>query len=257
MRGFPVAPIIRAHPRACKRRNARECKYFVSVIRSVRHISCLFDPAAGAAHRALPQPVFFIALGLRPLGGEHAVAHAQGAHLVHALPEADGKARQRRCAEGGRLHHFRAVHRNTQQVGLEAKHHVAYARPAVHAQHGDLAACVLPHGVHQVGHLEGDGLEHRAGDVGARRPARHADDAAARVHIPVRRAEAGEGGHEIDTSRVRHALGKKVALMRGADQPQLVAQPLDGASGVEHAALKRVDRFSAEAPRHRGHKARA
>ena len=32
---------------------------------------------------------------------------------------------------------------------------------------------------------------------------------------------------------------------------------MDGAAGVEHAALKRVDRFSAEAPRHRGHKARA
>ena len=93
------------------------------------------------------------------------------------------------------------------------------------------------------GHLEGDGLGTARGNVGACRPTRHADDAAARVHIPVRRAETGEGGHEIDTSRVRHALGKKVALMRVPISPSSSRSHWMALPALNTLPLKRVDRF--------------
>ena len=37
--------------------------------------------------------------------------------------------------------------------------------------------------------------------------------------------------------------------MRRADQAELVAQPLDGAAGIEHAALERIGRLAVDRPR--------
>ncbi len=54
------------------------------------------------------------------------------------------------------------------------------------------------HGIEHVGHLEGDALQGGAGDVARLRAAAKANDQAAGVRIPVRRAQAGKGGHEDD-----------------------------------------------------------
>ena len=71
-------------------------------------------------------------------------------------------------------------------------------------------------------------------------PAGQADDRPARVGVPVRRAEPGERGDEVDVvvrvERGRHALG----LGRLGDDPEPVAQPLDRGAGDEHGGLERV-----------------
>ena len=90
-----------------------------------------------------------------------------------------------------------------------------------------------------------------------RRAPRDADNTAARIHIPVRRAKAGEGGHKVDPARIAHALCQRIALVRGRDDLQLVAQPLNGRTRVENAALDRVGRFAADVPAHGRHQSRA
>ena len=58
--------------------------------------------------------------------------------------------------------------------------------------------------------------------------ARQPDDRAARPHVPVRREEARERGHEVDAAGVGHARGDRLGLGGGADQAEVVAEPLDG-----------------------------
>ena len=79
--------------------------------------------------------------------------------------------------------------------------------------------------------------------------ARQADDRAAGVHIPARCAETGERGHEVHAAVIRHALGQNVALVCRSDQAELITQPLDGAAGIEHAALERIGRLTIDRPR--------
>ena len=58
--------------------------------------------------------------------------------------------------------------------------------------------------VEQVGHLVRDALDGGARDVAGGRAARDADDGAARVGVPVRRAESREGRHQVDAAVVGH-----------------------------------------------------
>ena len=94
--------------------------------------------------------------------------------------------------------------------------------------------------VEHVGALERDRLERGARDVRRGGAAREAEDRAARVGVPVRRAEAGERRHEIDAAVVGHARGERLDLRGRADDPQAVAQPLHDGAADEHAALERV-----------------
>ena len=79
--------------------------------------------------------------------------------------------------------------------------------------------------------------------------ARQADDRAAGVHIPARRAETGERRHKVHAAVIRHTLGQNVALVCRADQAELVTQPLDRTAGIEHAALERICRLTVDRPR--------
>ena len=88
----------------------------------------------------------------------------------------------------------------------------------------------------------------RPRDVAGRRAARDADDRAARVRIPVRRAEAGEGRHEVDAAVVGHGRRERLDVGRLLDDAQAVAQPLHDRAADEHAALERVLGASAHRP---------
>ncbi|MNS73797.1 hypothetical protein D3C72_1072480 [compost metagenome] len=66
-----------------------------------------------------------------------------------------------------------------------------------------------------------------------------AGDRAARVGIPVRCAQAGEGGHHHDTATVGHAFGKLLHLAAVFDGAQAVAQPLHYGAADEDAAFQR------------------
>ena len=186
----------------------------------------------------------------------NAVTAAQGAQLVRVLPHAAAQPRQRRRAEGGGLHHLRPIHWDTQQVGLHLQQDVRHACSAVGPQQCDVAACVLPHGQHQIRHLRGDALQHRPCDVPPVRAPCDAQYRAPCVHIPVRRAQPRKGRHHHHAAAVRHGRGQRVDLRRGGDDLQLVPQPLYGAAAVKNAALQRVGRLAVHLPRHGAHQPR-
>ena len=112
------------------------------------------------------------------------------------------------------------------------------------------------HGLNQIRHLEGDGVQHRPGNVGLGGATGQPHDGATGVHVPVGGAQAGEGGHHVDASGVRHALRQPVALRGGGDEPQFIPQPLDGAAGVEHAALQGIGSLAPQGPSHGGYQSR-
>ena len=64
--------------------------------------------------------------------------------------------------------------------------------------------------------LEADGFERGAGDLGRAGVAGEAEDRAARLGVPPRRAEAGEGRHQIDLLRVGSAGRRHRAGLVGA-----------------------------------------
>ena len=70
--------------------------------------------------------------------------------------------------------------------------------------------------------------------------AREPDDRAARVRVPVRRAEPGQRGHEVDAVVGLQRAGQLLGLGRRLDDPEPVAQPLDGGAGDEDRRLERV-----------------
>ena len=67
----------------------------------------------------------------------------------------------------------------------------------------------------------------------------------------MRRAEAGEGGDEIDAAGVGDLRGERLDIARGLDDAEAVAQPLHDRARDEDAAFQRVFRAVADAPRDR------
>ena len=115
-------------------------------------------------------------------------------------------------------------------------------------QHVQARGAVAAHGLKHVRGLVGDGLQRRADDVRPARAAREADDGAAAVHVPVRRAQSGEGRHEVDVAVVSDGGSQRLGFRGRGDQAHLVAQPLDHRPGHEHAALQCVARLPVELP---------
>ena len=130
-------------------------------------------------------------------GLENTVRLAQERNIVHALPDAAGKAGEERRAERGRLDQLRPVDRHAQHIRLKLHQERAHRRAAIHTQDGDRALSVDLHGIEQVLDLIGDALKRGAGDVRLVAAARQTDDRAAGIHIPARCAKTGERGHEI------------------------------------------------------------
>ena len=119
---------------------------------------------------------------------------------------------------------------------------------AVGAERLEVGRAVRLERLDQVDDLVRDGLEGGAGEVGAGGAGGHARDGATRVGIPVRRTEAGEGGHEDDAAGVRHRAGQPLDLVGAVDDAQAVSQPADGRAGHEDAALEGVGHALASDP---------
>ena len=81
------------------------------------------------------------------------------------------------------------------------------------------------------------------------RPALDADQKAARVHVPVRRAESGERGDEIHVVVARQPGRQRLGLRGRRDDPEPVAQPLHRRTRDERASLERVADTVARVPR--------
>jgi hypothetical protein len=96
-----------------------------------------------------------------------------------------------------------------QQVGLELHQQVVHASAAIDPQFAHAAIRqVAAHRLQQGSALVGDALQRGARDVCHGRAAAETENGAARVGLPVRRAEAGEGRHEHHAAAVRHAFGE-------------------------------------------------
>ncbi len=111
-------------------------------------------------------------------------------------------------------------------------------------------ACFAVHRFEHVGHLERDGFKRRARNVSRPGVAAQADQHARRVRVPVRRAEAHKRRHKHHAARVRHARRKRFHIGRGADELQIVAQPLHHRAANKDAAFEaRTRAASARSPR--------
>ena len=124
------------------------------------------------------------------------------------------------------------------------------APPSTRSASSARPASALKH-VHHVAALVGDRLQRGADQVRARRAAREPDQRAARALVPVRRAEAHEGRHQVDAAGVLDRARRRLALGGARDEAEPVAQPLHRRAGDEDAALERVLDLAAEAPRDR------
>ena len=105
---------------------------------------------------------------------------------------------------------------------------------------------VAAHGLEQVARLVADGLQRRARELVGAGGARQAEQRAARVGLPVGRAEADEGRHQIDVLRRIGRGGERAALRRRGDDAQAVAQPLHRRAGDEDGALQGVGALAVE-----------
>src|SRR5262249_5211528 len=119
--------------------------------------------------------------------------------LLFAPPEVDGQTGQVGRAERGRFGDHRAHDRDAPDVGLALAEEVVARRAAVDAQLFRLDAGIRLHAFDHVARLVGHRFDRGAGYVRPGRAARQSDDGAARVRVPVGRAEADERRDEIDS----------------------------------------------------------
>ena len=167
-------------------------------------------------------------------------------------PDAHGPARQHCRALGGGLDHPGAHHAGVEYVGLELHQEVVGAGPAVHQQDLGQRAGVGGHGGDDVRGLIGDGFQRGPHDVRPPGAPGEAHDGAAAVHVPVGRAQAGEGGHEVHVAVVADLRGHALGLGGAGHQAHLVPEPLHHRAAHEHAALQRVAGLAVDAPGHGG-----
>ena len=143
---------------------------------------------------------------------------------------------------------MRAHHRHVEQVGLPLHQQVVGGRAAVHTQLAQGAGAVAAHGLDQIDGLQRDRIERGARDVGACSAARQAHQRAARVGVPVRCAEPGEGRHQHHAAAVGYRRGQRFDFARALDDAQPVAQPLHQRTADEDAAFQRIGGGTAVAP---------
>ena len=115
---------------------------------------------------------------------------------------AQGEARKRGDAERGRVRGAAGQDRHLQQVGLRLHQHPQPGQPAVDPQRGERPAEVGGDGAGQHRDRGGDALGDGPGDVPLRCRQREPREPAPGVRRPVRRAKAGQRGHERDTTGV-------------------------------------------------------
>ena len=132
--------------------------------------------------------------------------------LLAVLPHTDGKPCQVRSAQRRRLADNRSSHRLSEDICLELHQKIIRGRAAVNLERGQAATQVLGHRVNQILGLISHGFQGRAYQMIFIRAAGEAEHRAARVWIPIRRAESHKGRHHVDTVCVRHCFCHRFRL---------------------------------------------
>ena len=158
-----------------------------------------------------------------PAPGSKRVNRARRQELVRVSPHAGGDPGEPRRAQGGGLHHRRALDRGAQRRRPgTASSQLVRRRAAVHAQR----RVEMPTRVARCARIASSTsavavrhrLERRAGEVRARRAARQPDDRAARLGLPVRRAEPRRAPARSRRRRCRRDRARqRLASPRAAD----------------------------------------
>src|SRR5581483_7947693 len=167
----------------------------------------LLRPLQRAFHGALPAGVEAVALILAHLWLEGAVDSPVFRDLLRAVPETYGDTCEVGGTEGGGFGNLRTLDGHAQNVSLELHEQVIDDRAAIDAQSLKTDATVGCHGFEDLAGLVAHGLQRGAGDMAGGRAARQADDGATRIGVPVGRAEADEGGYEINATVIGNASG--------------------------------------------------
>ena len=106
-----------------------------------------------------------------------------------------------------------------------------------------------PVGAHRLAEIEGlvaDAFQRGMREFGGAGVAGEAEQRAAHAGIPVGRAEADEGRHQIDALHGIGFVGERAGLGRLLDDAEPVAQPLHRGAGDEDRAFQRVGAFAVE-----------
>ena len=173
-------------------------------------------PAPVLRHRRLETPFE------RPVRGD----------VVEAVPVADRQAGEVRGAERGRLGDDRPLHRDAEEVRLELEEQVIDRGAAIDAEDAESrvpeSAAIASRTSATWNAIDSSVARAISGEA---RAARQPDERATRIRIPVRRAEPGERGHEVDAARVRDRGGERLDVAGFPDRVEAVAQPLHGRPG--------------------------
>ena len=129
-------------------------------------------------------------------------------------------------AERRRLDDFRPLDRNTQDIGEPMHEQLVLCHPAVDLEH-DRPQPIGGHRFEQIVGLVDHAVERRACDLAAARGTRQSDQGAAGVGIPIGRAEAGKGGHQVHSAAIADRSGQGFDVGGARYETQSVAQPLN------------------------------
>ena len=197
-------------------------------------------PVIGAADGLIPALDALGAFLFRDVRAEHAVHRPVAGDVLGGLPVAYGEAGQIGRTQRRRFHTAGALDFEVADVGHGLHEVVVGRRAAVHPErlHGD--AGVRCHGAEDVVDLIANAVQRGADDVVLVAAPGEAHDGAAGVLVPVGRAEAGEGRHDIAAVGVLHLLSHILGVAGLFQQAQLIAEPLDGRTGHENRAFQRI-----------------
>ena len=183
--------------------------------------------------------------GVRPIRPPPAPETGHGlAHIV-CRPRPETDAGQVRGAERGRLGELGRARpaRRARRPGTASASAFALAPPSTRSSRSGSPARRLDR-AHGVDRLVGDRLERRARDVRAAAAAREPDDRAARVRVPVRRAESGQRRHEVhavvaSSRRASCSVSAARSMIRRPSRSHCTAAPvtkIDASSAYARAA---------------------
>src|SRR6266850_6313452 len=68
--------------------------------------------------------------------------------------------------------------------------------------------------------------------------ARNTGYCASGVLVPMRSAQTGKSGHEVNVATVRDAVGESLDFTRGIDDAEAITEPLDNSAADENASFK-------------------
>ena len=110
-----------------------------------------------------------------------------------------------------------------------------------------------PHRLQKVAGLVGDAFQDGSRELPARRAQRYTGQQRPRLTVPVRSAEAHEGGDHIDPLRWVRFSRKRTGLSGRSDQAETITQPLNRRAGYKNRPLQCIGAHAVELVRNGGH----